>query len=284
MIQPVGGLGNQMFQYAAARCVALRNEAELSLDLSWFETAHDRQFALLPFRIQASTYVEKADGAGRPAWLRRMVRRMVRHRATMPIYREPHFHFSQDVLQLKSPIRMTGYFQSEKYFLDHANVIRREFSLAKPPAPATAAILDLIENSDAICLHVRRGDYVSDKRTSAYHGVCSLDYYAKGLGIVSEMLQKPRCFVFSDDPDWARKNLRTGFPTEIVDIHSTADAHEDLRLMMACKRFVIANSSLSWWAAWLGSAAEKRVVAPLEWFASSKNETRDLVPADWIRI
>ena len=145
-------------------------------------------------------------------------------------------------------------------------------------------MLQQISESDSICLHIRRGDYVSNSATNAYHGTCSLDYYRDGLEVVGQGLAHPHCFVFSDDIKWVRANVRVDLPITLIDIHSTKEAHEDLRLMVACRRFVIANSSLSWWGAWLGSQNGKIVVAPQRWFQSSDNDTRDLIPAVWLRV
>ena len=104
------------------------------------------------------------------------------------------------------------------------------------------------------------------------------------LDIVRQGMSRPHCFVFSDDPRWARENLQTDIPTTFVDVHASDRAHEDLRLMRACKRFVIANSSFSWWGAWLGQSADKVVVAPRRWFKDEKMDTSDLIPDDWIQV
>lgn len=101
---------------------------------------------------------------------------------------------------------------------------------------------------------------------------------------VNTGLKNPHCFVFSDDPLWVRENFKASIPMTVVDIHGTQEAHEGLRLMRECQHFVIANSSLSWWAAWLGSREGKRVVAPKVWFKTSKNDTADLVPGGWRRV
>lgn len=285
LLRPVGGLGNQMFQYAAARALALRTGACVGLDLSWFGTDPERQYALGPFAI-------KADILDRP--LRNndthLLARITRHLSIVcaskdtPIFREASFRYDPRIEKVSPPVILDGYFQSETYFAAYRTQISAEFTVQQPPSLAASHLLDQIANSDAICLHVRRGDYISNPKANAYHGTCSLEYYREGLAFISHGLDKPHCFVFSDDPDWVWENFRSDLPTTMVDIHRPDQAHEDLRLMAACQRYVIANSSLSWWGAWLGTRAGKKVVAPLHWFRSSANDTSDLVPSEWHRL
>ena len=285
LLRPVGGLGNQMFQYAAARALALRTGACVGLDLSWFGTDPERQYALGPFAI-------KADILDRPLrnndthLLARITRhlRIVYASKETPIFREASFRYDPRIEKVSPPVILDGYFQSETYFAAYRTQISAEFSVQQPPSLAASHLLDQIANSDAICLHVRRGDYISNPKANAYHGTCSLDYYRQGLVFVSQGLDNPHCFVFSDDPGWVRENFKADLPTTVVDIHHPGQAHEDLRLMAACLHFVIANSSLSWWGAWLGARAGKKVVAPLRWFKSSANDTSDLVPSEWHRV
>lgn len=278
-----------MFQYAAARAVALRSGANLALDLSWFATVADRSYALAPFNVIATTVgpVDSNHG-GAIRLLRKVAHRLTKRSDECwqgrPIFREKYFHFDPDVVALRAPVCMDGYFQSEKYFSDSEAVVASEFTLVAAPAASAQAVLAGIMASDAICVHVRRGDYVASASTNAFHGTCSLDYYYEGLRIVGEGLSSPHCFVFSDDPGWVRSNFIPEMPLTIVDINGPDAAHEDLRLMAACKHFVIANSSLSWWGAWLGKGAGKRVVAPKHWFQSAANDTKDLLPAGWVRL
>lgn len=288
VVRLVGGLGNQMFQYAAARAVAHRCDAPLMLDVSWFSDAKDRSYALAPFRIQAGIL---APDKSRMPWGQPVQRLVTRFagligfpRINRSVYREKSFRYDPDVRTLKAPVYLDGYFQSEKYFDDCKQTIVHDFELNSPPRGETQAMLDRILVSDAICVHIRRGDYVSNAATNAYHGVCSMEYYQRGLADVAANLEKPHCFVFSDDPVWVRDNLKLDLPMTQVDIHGLEDAHEDLRLMAACHSFVIANSSLSWWGAWLGGRDGKRVVAPARWFQSNDLDTRDLIPDDWIRV
>lgn len=278
-----------MFQYAAARAVAIRCGADLVLDLSWFGTVADRHYALEPFRVNS-----RIQGGGQAAHgaATRILKKIAfeltkksgKYKQGVPVFQEKHFHFDPKVLNVQAPVCMDGYFQSEKYFADCHSAIAAEFTLAQPPGVLAQEMLEKISASQSICLHVRRGDYVTNAAANAFHGTCSLDYYREGLRRVSEGLLNPHCFVFSDDPEWVRTNFRPALPITVVDINGPEDAHEDIRLMMECKHFVIANSSFSWWGAWLGRAENKRVVAPVQWFHDSRNDTKDLIPEQWQRI
>jgi hypothetical protein len=288
LVHLLGGLGNQMFQYAAARAVAVRCNAPLILDASWLSDGAQRQFALRPFRIKADVLqpAPSRSPLSLALWrfARRLNRRFAPRRLGAPVYREKSFRYDDGVQSCRAPVYMYGYFQSEKYFADCREVIFQDFQVVTPPRPAAKALLDLIEASDAICLHIRRGDYVTDPSANAFHGLCPLDYYHRGLDDVARHLTRPECFVFSDDPVWVRENLKLNVPMTIVDIHGPDEAHEDLRLMAACHSYVIANSTLSWWGAWLGRRAGKCVVAPQQWFQTTTRDTHDLIPGDWARL
>lgn len=288
VVRLVGGMGNQMFQYAAAKAVALRSGANLVLDLSWFLTTNDRRYALAPLRITARTTSQMFSSSRNARLIKKAVywlsERIVKLHPGNRAFSEQHFHFDPEILEVRAPVCLHGYFQSEKYFAEFRNVIASEFTVTTPPQFLARAILEKMASQDTICLHIRRGDYVANPTTNAFHGVCSLEYYERGLRMVSEGLVNPHCYIFSDDPQWVRANYNCPLPMSVMDIHGSDEAHEDLRLMTACKHFVIANSSLSWWGAWLGSHPQKRVVAPENWFRGNAPDTKDLIPERWARI
>jgi hypothetical protein len=288
LVHLMGGLGNQMFQYAAARAVAVRCNAPLVLDASWLSDGAQRPFALGPFHIKADILqpAPSRSPLSLALWhfAQRLSRRFAPRRLGAPIYREKSFRYDDGVRSCRAPVYMSGYFQSEKYFADCREIIFEDFQVASPPRPAARALVDRMAASDAICLHVRRGDYVTNPSANAFHGLCPLDYYYRGLDDVARHLARPECFVFSDDPAWVRQNLKLSVPMTVVDIHGPDEAHEDLRLMAACRSYVIANSSLSWWGAWLGRHPGKRVVAPRQWFRSPSRDAADLIPEHWVRL
>lgn len=285
-IRLVGGLGNQMFQYATARALSLRSGACTQLDLSWFGTDPERQYALGPFSIKADILRHSHERYTAPQLLMRIAHRLGLTNISKDIstFREASFRYDPRINKVTPPVILDGYFQSEKYFAPYRTDISAEFTVQHPPSMAASHLLDRIASTDAICLHFRRGDYISNPKANAYHGTCSLEYYQRGLAFVSRDLKNPHCFIFSDDPNWVRENFKSDLPTTLVDIHRPEQAHEDLRLMTACQHYVIANSSLSWWGAWLGTHAGKKIVAPLHWFKNSTNDTSDLIPSEWHRL
>lgn len=289
-----GGLGNQMFQYAAARALALRRGAPLVLDLAWFSEvlgvagATVREYALEPFGLTVET-----RSAGLPATLSSslLARVMRRLRVQLPklhagarVFTERSFRFDPQVLGLQPPVWLDGYWQSHEYFADCAQLIRSELGVPRALSPASRHMLAQIQSREAICIHVRRGDYVSNASASATHGLCDMDYYIRGVALLTAGMSAPHCFVFSDDPAWVRENMQLAAPMTVVDVNGPDAAHQDLWLMSACRHFVIANSSLSWWAAWLGASEGKQVVAPARWFREGGVDTSDLIPAGWIRL
>lgn len=286
-VRLIGGLGNQLFQYAAARALALRHGAQVKLDLSGFESYGLRRYELDSYSIAASIATPDelaAIDARQPtgALLDRLLSRL-RPRPAQH-YREPHFHYDPELARQALPIFMDGYWQSERYFADAADVIRRDLTPRDALEPNNAAVAAEIGQVNAVSLHVRRGDYVSNSHTNAYHGVCSLDYYRAAVAHIRSTVAEPHLFVFSDDHDWTRENLKLDLPTTYVIANSADRGFRDMQLMSLCRHHVIANSSFSWWGAWLNPSPEKIVVAPALWFAASENDTRDLVPAAWTRL
>ncbi|AUG54567.1 alpha-1,2-fucosyltransferase [Thalassospira marina] len=279
-----GGLGNQMFQYAAGRSLALKLNVPLELDISWFKGCLDRNYALDMFNVSATLREHKSS---LPDFLQnfetRMSRRYARRRMGVPIYREPHFHFDPNFETIENPVFLEGYWQSERYFRKYAETIHADLRLRKPIPEACQNVMNDVRSSNAICVHVRRGDYVNNPEAARTHGVCSLDYYRRAVSTLCYGLENPQCFVFSDDPKWVHENIVLPCCTTVVDFNDSNNVHWDLALMAACKHFVIANSSLSWWGAWLGNARDKRVIAPMIWFKDDK-DTKDLIPATWERL
>lgn len=279
-----GGLGNQMFQYAAGRSLAVRLGVPLILDLSWFGSQQERQFSLSHFCIEA---VQRSQCPWLPpkgrALASRFSRRWLPRIMGVPVLREPHFHYTADFSTLSEPVFLEGYWQSERYFQEIRSLLLQEFALREPLPSASQEILEEISAYDAICVHVRRGDYLSNPIAAKVHGTCPVDYYRAGVSELCQGLERPRCFVFSDDPGWVRASLAFDCSMTVVDVNGTDDAHLDLVLMAACHHFLIANSSLSWWAGWLGAHAGKKVIAPARWFLTLDKDTRDLLPEPWQR-
>jgi hypothetical protein len=281
-----GGLGNQMFQYAAARSLATRTGADVALDLSFLEARPanqdwtPRDYALHCYSLPARI----ADAGGRdrllrPPWHWKLARKL--GLAGRRVLRERSARFDPRFLALGSEAYLDGYFQSEKYFAPIADTLRSEFVVA--PAAAQRALLDELGAHESVSVHVRRGDYVGNPTAAAYHGVCSPAYYRSAAAHLQAHVAGLRYYVFSDDPAWARANLELPGPTVFVDPPSASPA-QDLQLMRSCRHHIVANSSFSWWGAWLNPRPDKRVVAPRPWFMAADHDDADLVPSSWTRI
>lgn len=280
----IGGLGNQMFQYATGRALALRRGADLKLDITRYGTSPihaKRRYELDSFSIHGSVASGREIarfGRTRRWW------RFGKAEDSWPIYREPHFQFDPAVPDLPAPVYLDGYWQSERYFSDIAGMLRQEFAAKEPWERENEAVAAAIDSANAVSLHVRRGDYVSDPLTNRYHGICSPDYYQDAVYHITGRVGAPHIFVFSDDQEWTRANLCFAVPTTFVGVNSPDCGYRDMLLMARCRHHIIANSSFSWWGAWLNPTHDKIVVAPKQWFGASSNDTCDLIPPSWVRL
>lgn len=285
-----GGLGNQLFQYAAARALCLREQRALLFAFHLHRSDTRRRFMLDAFRLAADVPPRVLGtlrlcklGLRSPVMARKAGALWQRAVCRLERLRERSFRY-EPLAGSADGVVLEGYFQSFRYFADHQREIHGELSLARPASGANALLLSRMQSENPICLHVRRGDYVENPSAREFHGLMGLPYYRAALEALGDAARDATCYVFSDEPAWARDNLRTGLPTVFVEHNSVDEPWEDLRLMAACNHFVIANSSLSWWGAWLSRAEHKRVIAPLRWFADTSIDTRDLCPPEWLRI
>jgi hypothetical protein len=281
-----GGLGNQMFQYAAGRALADRLGTELLLDTRAFDhllalDAYTRRaYALAPFSLRGRV-ATVADLKNWPVWVTEIGMRL---RPVRPLFRRWHFEsgitYDPGVLMLHEPVCLVGYWQSERYFSDIADRIRADFALAQPMTGENARLLKLARSERSVGLHVRRGDFANLDQAAQLHGLCSVDYYRRAIGIVRERCPQCHFLVFSDDPQWARAELPLETGAVFV-AGNEQQPEQDLALMSACRHHVIANSSFSWWAGWLGYHPEQIVIAPAPWYASAKLDASDLAVARW---
>lgn len=297
-----GGLGNQMFQYAAGKALAKRHGVELGFDLSGFRVDRLRSFLLDRLQVpeatlerdEASASEETAGYFFRARRGERINRVMAliglpRLRSAPNSYREPHFHFDSGFETLGPDAELFGYFQSERYFSSIADEIRRYFQPREPlGAAAQAATGKIAESALPVSVHVRRGDYLQSS-TAAVHGVLDKDYYRKALAEIEDRVgHSPDLFVFSDDRDAAAQVLNSIMPSRVTYVQGDPSRPwEDMALIARCRHHVLANSSFSWWGAWLNRSPDKIVVAPHAWFTEKgllTRDTRDLYPAGWIQV
>lgn len=288
--QIIGGLGNQMFQYAAGRALSITYGASLLLDVGDFAGYRRHQgFELARVFSSPLTLAEPEDVRAVLGWQSSRLARRIMTRPALGFLRnrhfvvEPYFHYWPGIYNVPPPCYLTGYWQSERYFADVALTIRTDFTFRQPMSSRNLELAVEIGAVNAVSLHVRRGDYVSDPKTTATNGVCPQAYYEAAIKYIAERVEAPHFFVFSDDTEWVRANLRSQYPCRYVDHNRGADSYNDMRLMSLCRHHIIANSSFSWWGAWLNSRDDKIVVTPRNWFANGGN-TQDLLPIGWTAL
>lgn len=286
----IGGLGNQMFQYAAGRALALDRGVPLLLDISGFSNYQlHNGFELGRIFNCTVKAANEADMRGVLHWQSSPFMRRLISRPSISIFRrkefvvEPHFHYWSEIRNSPRDCYLMGYWQSEKYFSEVAGQIRTDFSFRFPLEGRNAELVKRINQVNAVSLHVRRGDYAMNPKTAATHGLCSLDYYRTSIRQMAERVAQPHFFIFSDDIAWAQGNLEMDFPCVYVQHNCGADSYNDMRLMSKCQHHIIANSSFSWWGAWLNPSVEKIVIAPQKWFANQMDVT-DLFPSGWVTL
>jgi hypothetical protein len=188
------------------------------------------------------------------------------------------------ILNTPKNVYLDGYWQSEKYFREIKDVIRSEFQVKYPQDTKSQEIGKVISSTQSVSVHVRRGNYASNPRVNSHHGTCAVEYYQECAKTIEGKLSSPHYFVFSDDIAWAKVNLDFHYPTTFVDHNDPSHDYEDLRLMSMCRHHIIANSTFSWWAAWLNANPDKIVLAPRQWLNDPAIDTRDLLPSNWIRV
>jgi hypothetical protein len=294
-----GGIGNQMFQYAMGRALSLRRGTALAIDTSSFSVPDRngvfRQYKLDNFDIAAkiATDAEYRDVGIRFAATTGFLAKAWKiffklYETSRPYSRrkmivEPRFSFVPEILEAPSDCLLIGVWQSAAYFADYRDVIRKELQLKKPLPEKAQRVAESVRGCCSVSIHVRRTDYVLKAATSTKHGTCPPGYYAEAISYMTRRFTDCKFFVFSDDIEWAKETLR--IPNSPVFVSSLGmQDFEELSIMSMCKHHIVANSSFSWWGAWLSQNPDKIVIAPKKWFAMESINDEDLVPPEWIRI
>lgn len=293
LIQLKGGLGNQMFQYSTAKILAQKNNCNILTDNSFFyfntqKSIHTpRNFDLSVFNICG----KEALSSDIQYFNKLSIKNKLYNHLGLNFpktYVETSFKYNPHLLNLKSPVYLKGYFQSYKYFLGWEHLIKKTFSFSVDQIDKlNKDILFEIENSFSLSVHIRRGDYIQDETTQKFHGNCDVNYYQSAISILASKNPECKLFFFSDDIDWVKEQFsQLPYPKRFIDHNTDENSWKDMYLMSSCKNNIIANSSFSWWAAWLNNNKNKVVIAPLEWFATKdeKWDTKDLIPPNWVRI
>jgi Glycosyl transferase family 11 len=284
----LGGLGNQLFQYAAGRSVANFLGRPLLIDIrTILAEAPVRHYDLGAFRIREG-FVTGLE-AFYTRWLGSVrvggvFRSLFPGANSYKYLRDREEGFDERVFAPHDgPIVLHGYWQSYRYSERSVDELRRELAFRNEPDRDNAVLLQDVQSCESVCVHVRRGDYVNNPSFSENLGTCDMDYYKHAFEIIAARVSRPKFFLFSDEPAWASSNLRFPGPAVTVDHNNGKSDAEDLRLMSRCRHFIIANSSFSWWGAWLSEGRNKIVVAPTRWFKQDRVPATDRTPPGWIR-
>ena len=272
-----GGLGNQLFQYAAGRTIALRTDSQLQLDLSFYNKGRHRTFELDKLPVEAE-FIRSAEGFSATRHCQSLFRKAFRTEKT---YREPHYHYDRRFESVQSPVTLEGYFQSERYFASHAAFIRAELAIPEPQDAESQNLARQMAEVTPTALHIRRGDYVTSPKNRQLFASCPIDYYRQAM---EQIPGNGPVFVFSDDTDWVKQNLPAVKPLVFSAANSLRPALADLWLMTQSHHHIIANSSFSWWGAWLAGAQKGLTIAPRKWFNDAAVNDSDLIPDHWIRL
>ena len=291
IVKLYGGLGNQMFQYATAKSIAERHASIVKLDVSGFETYKLHKYSLHCFQLgeYIATKTEINDLIYEQSLMKEYADKFLRKTSIPFSFRknyilENKFEFNECILAVPDNVYIEGYWQSAKYFSEINNILRREFVVKYRQDADSRSFFEKIQNSESVSLHVRRADYVTNPMANKIHGTCDQQYYDLAIRYIQERIDSPHIFLFSDEPDWARNNLKFNIPVTIVDCNDSSRNYEDLRLMSHCRHNIIANSSFSWWGAWLNQNPSKIVCVPKNWFRDASVNTEDLIPEEWIRL
>ncbi len=293
-----GGLGNQMFQYAMGLSVAKRRGVPLQLDTTFLNDRFPRKnFAYRNFSLDAfnapgelSFFSRASKSLPIPGvWLGLDLAWMHARNALhmLRIVKEGEEHLlDPTVFEQGDNVIFWGRWQNPEYFNEIANDVRAAFTLKNGFSGPAVAASETIRNANAVSIHIRRGDFAAFASVKQFMGDTDLSYYDRAARFVAGKVTDPQFFVFSDDPAWCRENLKLGFPTEYLgDDTAGPDGVYHLALMAQCKHHIIANSTFSWWGAWLGANPQKIVVAPERWYADgSRNGGAGILPPEWIKM
>ena len=296
-----GGLGNQMFQYAAGLALAQRRRTVLKLDVSWYREyaefeAHN-VYGLSCFNITEQFATQEEIDRLRGVQLTRTERwslaaaRALRFNRYVRLHDLPGrshqpstFAYYPEFAELPDETYLLGMFQSEQFFAPVADLLRLHFSFRYPSTPEVAALAARIASGPSAAVHFRRGDYVRNPTFAREIGVLDLDYYHRAVRLLRERSPGAKLYVFSDDIEAVAREFTPPGPHEFVRCVQPWHAHDKIRLMSLCDHIAIANSTFSWWAAWLNPSPAKLVIAPDPSFDQSQHDASDVVPAGWTRI
>jgi hypothetical protein len=294
IVRLIGGLGNQMFQYALGKHLAIKNNTVLKIDITYLLDRRPRKDMVyrdydLPIfnieeKIATKNEIAYFTGHYKSYW-KRLEYTFLRRVNKANITKEELPHFESKVLQVTQPAYLIGFWQSEKYFLNIESIIRTDFTFKHRIAQKSIGLAQHIDSVNSVCLNVRRADYVTNPLSSKYLGFIGLAYIHRAVQVILEKVVQPEFFIFSDDIAWCEENIQLDYPYTVVSHEFAGSKFADyLQLMTLCKHFIIPNSTFAWWAAWLCQYADKVIVAPKNWVKENSRYNKDLIPDSWIQV
>lgn len=285
IVKSLGGLGNQMFQLAFYISLKHKNK-NVKLDIIGFETyqLHNGYELERIFNINNVNYacvndIRKFNETNVPIFLKRVVRILKNLFGKNKYIIERIRSFDNKYYEMEN-CYLEGYWQSEKYFENVKNEIREIFTFPEIVDEHNSQILKKIKATESIGIHVRRGDYIDHPY---FVGICTEVYYQKAINYLLSRVQNPHLYFFSNDIDWCRESFKFSIPTYFIDWNKKDNSYIDMQLMAQCKHNIIANSTFSWWGAWLNSNPDKIVIAPTK-IINGDNDVIDLIPKSWVKI
>jgi len=290
-----GGIGNQLFQYAFARSLSIRLNQKFKLDLSWYRNYHKfeeesnpnaatkRTYLLNKFNVKENLlnplYFSISHRLNNNSILNKFKKYPLLNNFTYSTITESELDISK--IQTLKNVYLSGFWQKNDLFEEYSDLIREEFVLNNKLSVENDNFLNKIVQSNSVAIHIRRGDLLSRPVAVADQPYSTNKYYFDSIDIIKEKLKNPELFVFSDDINWVNNNFKFDLPTIFID--NDGPDYEHFNLMCNCKHHVIANSTFSWWAAWLNNYQDKIIISPKWWYRDPvKNESIIRIPQDWI--
>lgn len=295
------GLGNQLFQYAYARALSLRSNTPLTIDTSWYSHIPNKDtkrfFLLNKYNISQDVICRESTESLYSVYIRKIIHKIQRVRGY-----SDYVYYPNESLPIRGNKTVEGYWNCETYFKDIEKLLKQELTLkeelSKSAQEAKEKIQKLSDVTDVVLIHVRRGDYITNQHAHAHHGFTGVQYYTEAIHTLLSKIKSvatkniPHFILASDDVVWTKEHiipLLGNMQYTVLSEEFRMPDYEELYIMSCCTHFIIANSTFSWWAAWLSDTAkkmgkEKIVIGPKQWTANPSVDTRDVLPKDWIHI
>ena len=275
-----GGLGNQLFQYAAGLALSNKHKTQLKINSNFNSLDTNRKLTLTHFNIDVNQANPVEINHLYPSSSLNRKIQSILPASRKSFYKEKKFSFQSNFSQLSSSVYLKGYWQSELYFSSIDLIIKEKYQLDPDCYKNASDFIQQLSSHESVSIHVRKGDYLKAPYNS-YYAELNNEYYKRAIEFLKEICPAIKAYVFTDDPTWVEQHLDLGISFELASGHKTNSMFEDFQAMRSCKYHVIANSSFSWWTAWLSDHQDKQVVAPKNWFKNIQEDTTDLIPKSW---